>query len=653
MRCLILSNYISEVNFSMINSLKTIAFFGCALTSRYRSGLCKCFNKAAKKINANIVYFNSLGKIGEKTLEFSEGEYDLIDYIDLEQFDGIIYDGEGYNVEGAEEKIIKKLRTAKCPVISISTFVDGFYNIEFEDASGMRRLVEHFLDVHKHTKIGFMTGYLTHPDAQLRLKVFREVMKERGLPEDGVGIFEGDFWFHKGEEAADFFLSRPERPQSIVCSNDYMAISLSTALKRRGIRIPEDISVSGYDGSIEGKQFVPHITTATREREDIAEKTMSILAQLMDNGTFSGDNIVSPRILLSQSCGCEKIIYKEEIHTIDEINNNIRYFDNCVNDAQAAILKLNKVEKLDELEHSFRECATNFGDYSAFFLFTQTDTKGRLSCTSEYSVPSDKFVPLIWIDKGDEYLRTDKPMRSANMVPQVKSEVPHFYYIMCIYCSERMFGYTLIEMEDDDIFTDFYNIFLLNLSVTIERLWKNDNINKLYEKQKGLYEKQKQISIHDALTGMFNRRGFNDASEYAVNNLEGKSVVCVMVLDMDGLKRINDVYGHNEGDSAIKAAANIITQCCTSNEIAGRAGGDEFYIYASDYSQEKLDKFNYDLIRLCNEYNKSQGKPYKIELSYGAYLIEADKNTRIEDLLKISDSRMYKQKMSKPGRIKR
>ncbi|SEH72405.1 diguanylate cyclase (GGDEF) domain-containing protein [Ruminococcus flavefaciens] len=637
----------------MINSLKTIAFFGCALTSRYRSGLCKCFNKAAKKINANIVYFNSLGKIGEKTLEFSEGEYDLIDYIDLEQFDGIIYDGEGYNVEGAEEKIIKKLRTAKCPVISISTYVDGFYNIEFEDASGMRRLVEHFLDVHKHTKIGFMTGYLSHPDAQLRLKVFREVMKERGLPEDGVGIFEGDFWFHKGEEAADFFLSRPERPQSIVCSNDYMAISLSTALKKRGIRIPEDISVSGYDGSLEGKQFVPHITTATREREDIAEKTMSILAQLMDNGTFSGDNIVSPRILLSQSCGCEKIIYKEEIHTIDEINNNIRYFDNCVNDAQAAILKLNKVEKLDELEHSFRECATNFGDYSAFFLFTQTDTKGRLSCTSEYSVPSDKFVPLIWIDKENEYLRTDKPMRSANMVPQVKSEVPHFYYIMCIYCSERMFGYTLIEMEDDDIFTDFYNIFLLNLSVTIERLWKNDNINKLYEKQKGLYEKQKQISIHDALTGMFNRRGFNDASEYAINNLERKSIVCTMVLDMDGLKHINDVYGHNEGDAAIKAAADIITQCCTSNEIAGRAGGDEFYIYASDYSQEKLDKFNFDLTRLCNEYNASQGKPYKLELSHGAYLIEADKNTRIEDLLKISDARMYKQKMSKPGRQKR
>ena len=195
----------------MINSLKTIAFFGCSLTSRYREGLCKCFNIAAKKREMNIVYFNSLGRIGEKNTEFGECELDIIDHVDLDEFDGIIFDGEGYNENIMAEKVINKLRGAKCPVISISGHVDGFYNIDFEDASGMRRLVEHFTDVHRHTRIGFMSGFLTHPDAQLRLKVFRSVMREKGLPEDGAGVFEGDFWFHKGEEAADFFLSRPER----------------------------------------------------------------------------------------------------------------------------------------------------------------------------------------------------------------------------------------------------------------------------------------------------------------------------------------------------------------------------------------------------------------------------------------------------------
>jgi len=638
----------------MINSLKTIAFFGCSLTSRFRQGLCQCFNRAAKKRGMNIVYFNSLGRIGEKNTEFGECELDILDYIDLDEFDGIIFDGEGYNEESMAEKVINKLRGAKCPVVSISGHVDGFCNIDFEDASGMRRLVEHFTDVHKHTRIGFMSGFLTHPDAQLRLEVFRSVMKENGLPEDGAGVFEGDFWFHKGEEAADFFLSRPKRPESIVCANDYMAIALISAFKLRGIKVPDDIAVSGYDGTIEGKQFIPHLTSATREREDIAEKAVSLLASLGKGDVPDTDLFVSPRTIFEQSCGCKTVDYETEANNLDDIYQDVRIFGYCLNDAEAAMLKLNKVEELGELEDAFRKCATNFGDYSAFSLFLQTDEEGRLSCSSDFDKPAASFRPVIWIDEKNEYVKPDTPVKGSCIVPyRTASDTPHFYYIMSTYCAEKMFGYALIEMNGDDIFSDFYNIFLLNLSVTLERLWKNDNINKLYEAQKALYEKQIELSIHDELTGIFNRRGFNEFSQAAISSLSGRSMVCTMVIDMDGLKHINDVYGHNEGDFAIRTTADIITECCRSGEIAGRAGGDEFYIYASDYSQEKLDSFNRELVRLCDEYNKKHDKPYRIEVSYGSYLCETDKNGSIEDFLKISDSRMYEQKMSKPERKKR
>ena len=638
----------------MINSLKTIAFFGCSLTSRYRQGLCRCFNNAAKKRGMNIVYFNSLGKIGEKNTEFSECELDIVDHADLDGFDGIIYDGEGYNVEIMAEKVISKLRTAKCPVVSISGHVDGFYNIDFEDASGMRKLVEHFTDVHRHTKIGFLSGFLTHPDAQLRLEVFRSVMREKGLPEDGAGTFEGDFWFHKGDEAAEFFLSRPERPQSVVCANDYMAISLISAFKRRGIKVPDDIAVSGFDGTIEGRQFIPHLTSATREREDIAEKAISLLVSLDKKAETDTELYVSPRTIFDQSCGCKIVDYETEARNLDDIYNDVRLFGYCLNDAEAAMLKLNKVEKLDELEDAFRKCATNFGDYSAFFLFLQTDREGRLSCSSEFNEPSDNFRPVIWIDEKGTYVRQCEYEKSTGFIPYTsETDTPHFYYIMCSYCAEKMFGYALIEMKDEDIFSDFYNIFLLNLSVTLERLWKNDNINQLYEQQKALYEKQMELSIHDELTGILNRRGFNEFSKAAIKQLNGITTVCTMVIDMDGLKHINDAYGHSEGDFAIKTTAHIITECCKSGEIAGRAGGDEFYIFATGYSQEKLDSFCGELVRLCDEYNAKHDKPFRVEMSFGSYLCETDNSGSIEEFLKISDVRMYEQKMSKPGRKNR
>ncbi len=634
----------------MINALKTFAFFGCSLTSRYRQGLCKSFNSQAKKLNVNMVYFNALGKIGEKNTEDGEREADLIDYIDIDRFDGIIYDGEGYNAKGAALRVIDKLKHAKCPVVSISSHVDGFHNIDFEDASGIRSLIEHFTDVHGHTRIGFMSGFLTHHDARLRLAEFRAVMKEKGLPEDGAGVFEGDFWFHKGEEAADFFLSQPERPQSIVCANDYMAIAIISAFKLRGIRVPEDIAVSGYDGTIEGRQYVPHITTATREREYIAGKAMDLLYRLSCGEEDNNDYIVCPRTIITQSCGCQKVDHKAELQNINDIYKDIRLFGYCLNDAEAAMLKLSKVDRLCDLEAAFRECATNFGDYSSFFLFMQTDREGNLSCTDDFVTPDNRFRPVIWIDTKNEYDRTDADCARPLPIPATDSDIPHFFYIMSTYCSERMFGYALIEMKDDDIFNDFYNIFILDLSVTIDRLWKNDRINKLYEEQKKLYENQRVLSISDELTGMLNRRGFDHFSRKALRSLKDRTTVCTMVIDMDGLKFINDEYGHNEGDFSIRIASNIIMDCCTSDEICGRTGGDEFYVFAADYSQEKLERFTSDLETQLEKYNAGINRPYKVELSWGSCLAETDSKGDIDSLLRISDERMYEQKMAKPNR---
>lgn len=93
-------------------------------------------------------------------------------------------------------------------------------------------------------------------------------------------------------------------------------------------------------------------------------------------------------------------------------------------------------------------------------------------------------------------------------------------------------------------------------------------------------------------------------------------------------------------------------KCCDSGETAGRAGGDEFYIFAVDYSETQLERFISRMKEFIREFNENNPKPYKIDLSYGTYMTETDSSGRLEDLLKISDSHMYEQKLSKPGRRK-
>ena len=547
------------------------------------------------------------------------------------------------------DALVALAKARQIPIFSFEHDVDGCINSAYDYRSGFRQMVDHVIEKHGCKNVHMFAGNKGNPFSDEREEIYKQSLLEHGLKYSEENIFHGDFWDARAELVMQELIDNGyEVSDAIVCANDYMAISLITAFKQRGIKVPNDIAVSGYDGTTEGKEYIPHLTTATRERRDIAEKAMSLLVNLSNDLDPDIDTFVSPRTVFEQSCGCKALDYETEANSFKDAYKDIRMFGYCLNDAEAAMLKLNKVEKLELLEETFRKCATNFGNYSAFFLFLQTDKEGRIACSSGFDKPTEKFRPIIWIDEKNEYVRSDRPVKLSGLIPNLPGQdSPHFYYIMSSYCAERFFGYAVIEMKGNDIFSEFYNIFLLNLSVTLERLWKNDNINTLYEKQKALYEKQMELSIHDELTGILNRRGFNELSQQSFESLNGKSTVCTMAMDMDRLKHINDVYGHNEGDFAIKTASQIIIECCKSGEIAGRAGGDEFYIYASDYSQEKLDRFNQDLARITEIYNARINKPYRVELSCGSYLCETDKNGSLEEFLRISDLRMYDLKMSK------
>ena len=628
----------------MGNNRKRIAIFGSGLTSRYKRSYCRAYSTAAEKLDIDLVVFNTYGMIGRGNALTDDFESEILNYIDLSQFDGIVYDSEGYNVDGMADKVEFKLKSAKCPVVSISSKVDGFYSIDFDDAGGLRMMIDHFIKDHHFTKIGFMSGNLDHPDAVTRLEEFRSVMKEYGMPEDGVGMFEGDFWFNKGTEAAHYFLSLAERPEAVVCANDYMAIALTNAFRKRGINVPKDIAVSGYDGTVEGKELLPHITSVTRERSEIAYKALKLLVDIADNGVPDKPDLrVTPKPIYTQSCGCEPLDYDHVLETVARLHDEKRYMSFAVFDSESVMLQLNRVKSVRGMEAVFEKNSINFGKYLSFFLMVHVDSKGAPAYSSDFTGPSGNFIPAVWIDKNKEYADSPHCADTSRLIPESSSDRNHVYYVMTVHCAGKMFGYSVVEMTGKDIFDEFYNVWMLNLGMTLNSLQMNDHVNKLIGKLEGL-------SITDGLTGMLNRRGFDNKSREAIADFHERITVCTLVIDMDGLKRINDEYGHSEGDRAIKALADMIIRCCDSGEIAGRVGGDEFYIFAPDYSEIRLNRFIERMKGYTEEYNMANTLDYKFDFSYGSFLTETDSYGSIEEFLKISDARMYEQKMSKPGR---
>ena len=159
------------------------------------------------------------------------------------------------------------------------------------------------------------------------------------------------------------------------------------------------------------------------------------------------------------------------------------------------------------------------------------------------------------------------------------------------------------------------------------------------------------LSLIDELTGLYNRRGFLAVTEQHVAAIRrDKKVPIVVYADLDGLKEINDSFGHHEGDRALAGAAEILKETFRSSDILARLGGDEFIVLAAiaqDESAELLTRRLQEQFAISNTLN---GRSYDLSVSVGVAHFGDDDRYSIEELMAQADHAMYEDKRRKPSR---
>lgn len=160
--------------------------------------------------------------------------------------------------------------------------------------------------------------------------------------------------------------------------------------------------------------------------------------------------------------------------------------------------------------------------------------------------------------------------------------------------------------------------------------------------RKYIEEQLRHVSLHDSLTGLYNRAYF----EQEMQRLESgrHDPVGMIICDVDGLKIINDKLGHAEGDSLLKAIARLLSGNFRDSDVVARIGGDEFAILMPACSEEILASAVDRLSRRIKAYNSSHSDTM-VGLSAGAAL-RSDRWQKMSDLYKEADNRMYVQKVS-------
>ncbi len=222
-----------------------------------------------------------------------------------------------------------------------------------------------------------------------------------------------------------------------------------------------------------------------------------------------------------------------------------------------------------------------------------------------------------------------------------------------LFSCEELYGVLLGEMH----YEHFRNLapITVQISIALRSLLLLEQQNKIHQQlQESLKlmsannQKLAEMSKTDQLTGLFNRWGFMENVQSLVTNPMnyGKELM-VLYADMDNLKMINDRFGHDDGDFAIKEIASILKEAFRNTDVVARFGGDEFVAFAIIGMTDYEDIMKQRIQDITAAHNAKLGKPYLIEMSVGICETYCSPSLDITEILDIADKRLYLEKKRK------
>lgn len=621
------------------NGRKTIGVFLNRAELEFQQVLSKSLTKTAKECDYNIVFLTSFG-IRETETMYDLYEKNVVDFAPIEEFDAIIVALDTYDTPSFREKLIEGLHSrAHCPVISFREASEGFYGILSDANSMVEELVCHLAREHEAENICFMAGYEGHYDSQVRERHYRIAMEKLGLPVYENSIFYGDMWKGKGEAAYEFFFSDEQhRPDAIVCANDFMARALTSALQKHGIRVPQDVMVSGVDDSPESRDVLPQITSIAVDYRAMAQEAVYLVRDLIEGHTRERNTYVPARILYREST---KDFTEREDKARSEIYRKLNEVLEKHSRQSFFSTDMDGCADYEEMKQIVCKNLRLLGRCKEFYLGLLGEEEGDIRQFQSAITPFAKLGMGVY--EGSTLDVPEKEFLQRELLPrEVCDDSWKVYYIRILHNREKIFGYTVVQFENPlDGPDEFYHDWNLTLSQTINNLYATRYLLRLNEINQ-------EKSVTDYLTGLCNRRGMEDYihEKWPCWAQKEHYLICESI-DLDGLKYINDTYGHKEGDWAICTVADAISRTLGEDGIAARTGGDEFVIVLTGTDEQKILVIEQKIRESLEEKNRLSGKPYRAECSMGHYMTPISARESFEECMRLSDIEMYKEKKAK------
>lgn len=617
---------------------RTIAFLGAESTSNEEinalSGICE----EANKEGWNVLVFNCLRNTpNNKELFFNGGIFKLAD---LEAYSGVII-GQNAMVNMPEicQEIINNCHKKSIPVVSLGVPVKDCHSAVFSNTDCVEFVVDHLIEKHGCKTFNLIAGIKDNDFSNQRIDSFKRSLEKHNLPFEENRLHYGYFWEGGAKEAFYQFLeSGLELPDAFVCCNDIMAMTICSELRNKGYRIPEDVIVTGYDGIEAERYHSPRLTTVQCDCNNLGKVTFDYFKKIVNGENPEKLIVLEPTMIFSESCGCKDIAEKPGSNYAFEVMGQFGEIRQSTNVMNAFATLASASESFQDFKHILPDKYLFGGEY---WIILNDEF---LSITKENSYnaenPFSKNMKVFYnsMDPDNETFNNIAKEELLPNLQEILNSGKRTLVFMNLYFNNESIGYIAVP---------YWGIQFKNRLMTAERLSQFLSQTFAYTRTR---QKLEFLNYNDLMTGIHNRRGFYHFFTAQVEKrLNTNGYMILYSIDMDGLKYINDTFGHKEGDFAIKSLAQGLLAAGNSSLIAARFGGDEFV--AVEFVEEKEaasgTRFKEKLFTYLENINQTSGKPYKIGCSIGSHCTEFPPEKNVDQIIAIADELMYNEKSHK------
>ncbi|MBQ4487444.1 MAG: GGDEF domain-containing protein [Oscillospiraceae bacterium] len=633
---------------------KTICFITAVPEAIHAQRVASGIFAQCEKYGYNVAVFSSMITPDFYMKDYAAGELNIYDLPDFTRFDGVIIDDISLVLENKTEladSICSRIKEqTDAPLVAIGIPLRGVTMVESDNEVMFRELCRHAVNVHGCRDICILTGQKDNSEAMARLSVMLDELAKLNITVKDEHIVYGDFWYTSGKKLAEDMISgKISRPEVVIAASDHMALGLIEELTSHGIKVPEDIRVMGFEATQEALLNKISLTTMesnfAKAAADAVDKVRAIIEPSGEIIPFVPD--LSNMMRLGRSCGCEPDIDR----TMELIRASMHFFSkNYATDLYKGHIDIGLLmesyipEKLTASQTP-DECIGNLyysiyilAPYENVYLCLREDWLD-MDAKTDKGYPDKMKLVICRSKDGTDDLRSDSEavtFNTSEMLPGMfdDHDAPYVYYFSPMHFGDNTLGYCVLQRA-------------LSEKEKINLVYRNwlRFANNALEMVRSKYQFV-NMSYHDKMTGLLNRRGMYSEFEKLCNDATTDDKVFVSVIDMDGLKYINDTFGHLEGDFGINVVSKAAASMTGNHELCVRAGGDEFYVigigkYDDSIFEQKKELF-YNTIAKFTENSK---KSYTVTASIGFASRPYSRDIQLDSLIFEADEAMYHNKM--------